>query len=343
MKFKLTSVSPLSIIKLYSMTLFFIVSLFLLNAEAEVIDRVVAEVNDDVITLSEVEEEGQSMYQRIVQEAPPEERIDILAQAHREILEGIIDKTLIAQEAAKQGITVPEEEIDGTIEQIIAGNNVSREDFFAELLATGIDERLYRDNLKSQIYQNKLVSREVRSKIVITEDMILDFYDNEYTSQVSEGSFYLLQIGTGWQHTESQEQSAEKLLADKADARKKVERIHKLALGGQDFRDLARRFSDLPSAQEGGDIGVFAEDEMAAYMKDAVTSLRAGEVSGIVETPVGYQFFKLLSSKEGGIVMQAPYDSVKEEIRERLFREIMQQDVDSWVKDMRDRAYIRIL
>jgi len=325
------------------MTLLLVVTLFLLNAEAEVIDRVVAEVNDDVITLSEVEEEGQSMYQRIVQEAPPEERMDILAQAHREVLDGIIDKTLIAQAAAKQGITVSDEEVDGTIEQIITSNNVSREDFLSQLLESGIDEKLYRDNLKSQIYQNKLVTREVRSKIVITEDMILDFYDTEYTSQVSEGNFYLLQIGTGWQRAGGQEQSAEKILVDKAEARKKVERIHKLARSGQDFRDLARRYSDLPSAQEGGDIGVFAEDEMAAYMKDAVTSLRAGEVSGIVETPVGYQFFKLLSSKEGGIVMQAPYDTVKEEIRERLFRDIMQRELESWIKGMRDRAYVRIL
>jgi len=342
MKSKIKTKSYLSTLKQYSLSLIFLCALFSGEVEAEVIDRVVAEVNDEIITLSEVDEEGEIIYQKIIREVPPEERLEVLGQAQEEVLDGIIEKTLIAQEAEKQGITVSEEELDAAIEQILASNNFSREEFFLKLQEDGIDETFYRETLRSQIYQNKLVSREVRSKIVITEDMILDFYDTEYTSQVSEGSFYLLQIGTSWENTE-EGKSTETLPEDKAKARKKIERIHKLAKSGQDFRDLARRFSDLPSAPEGGDIGVFAKDEMANYMRDAVTSLRAGEISSIIETPVGYQFFMLLSSKEGGIVMRAPYESVKEEIRERLFRDIMQRELENWIEGIRDRAYIRKL
>jgi peptidyl-prolyl cis-trans isomerase SurA len=310
--------------------------------QAEVVDRVVAEVNEDVITLSEVEEEGEMVFQRIIQEVAPEERDAIIAQARREVLESIIDKTLIAQEAAKQGVTVSEEELDAAIEQIIAANDITREILLDDLKRNGLDEQMYRDNLRSQIYQNRLVSIDVRAKVVVTEEMMLDYYDANYTRHVSEGGFYLLQIGTSWENL-GNDLSSTATEADKGAALERAERIHTLAKGGQDFRDLARRFSDLPSAAEGGDIGVFTEDEMASYMQDAVLTLKAGEISPVVETPVGYQFFKLLSSSEGGIIMQAPYESVKEEIKERLYAEFMQKELDEWIDNIREQAYIRRL
>jgi len=76
-------------------------------------------------------------------------------------------------------------------------------------------------------------------------------------------------------------------------------------------------------------------------MRTAVTSLNPGEVSAVIETPVGFQFFKLLSSKEGGIVMQAPYSEVKEEIREKLYNQELRKEFEEWIKEIRDEAYIR--
>jgi len=312
-------------------------------AKAEVIDRVMAEVNDDVITLSEVEQEGRMIFQKIAREVAPEEREVTINKVRQEVLDNIIDKRLIAQEAAKQNLTVSGEELDAAIEKILSTNNISREDFINELYKNGIDEETYRSNLRSQILQNKLISREISSKIVVTEDMILDAYDTKYTRQVKEGGYYLMQIGISWGESEASQKSTAALYEDKVAARKKIERVHQLAVNGEDFRELARRFSDLPSSVEGGDIGVFSEDEMAQYMKDVVVGLKAGEISQIVETPVGFQFFKLLSSKEGGIVTQAPYESVKEEIRERLFRDAMQKEYSAWLKKIRERAYIRKL
>jgi len=112
-------------------------------------------------------------------------------------------------------------------------------------------------------------------------------------------------------------------------------------VSGSDFSELARKFSDLPSKAEGGDIGVFEEVEMASYMRGAVTSLNPGQVSDIIETPVGYQFFKLLSSKEGGIVTIAPYSEVKEEIREKLYDQELRKEFEEWIEDIRSEAYIR--
>lgn len=310
-------------------------------AGAEVVDRVVAEVNNEVITLSEVEEEGQGIFKKIALEVPAQDRLSAIEQVRKDILRSLIDQKLIEQEAAKRSITVTDQEVDESLELVLKANRLTKDELLRQLNENGVDEASYRDNLKSQLYQSKLVNRDVRSKIVVTEEAILDYYDTRYTKHIPEGGYYLLQIGIGWGETQGEDQDPAALEQQKQSARQRAERVHTLAMSGSDFKELARKFSDLPSAAEGGDIGVFEEEEMASYMRNAVTSLGPGEVSTIIETPVGFQFFKLLSSKEGGIVMQRPYAEVKEEIREKLYQQEMKKEFDAWITDIRDRAYIR--
>ena len=310
-------------------------------ASGEVVDRVVAEVNNEVITLSEIEEEGKGLFRKIALEVPTQDRLSAIEQVRKDILRSMIDQKLIEQEAAKQGIMVTNEEIDLMIEQMLQASKITKEQLLDQLEENGVDEASYRSNVATQIYQNKLLNRDVRSKIVITEEAILDYYDTSYTKHIPEGGYYLLQIGIDWGETEGDDLAPGVIEQRKLSARQRAERVHKLARSGSDFKELARKFSDLPSAAEGGDIGVFEESEMASYMRSAVTSLNPGEVSAIIETPVGFQFFKLLSSKEGGIVTLAPYAQVKEEIRETLYNQELRKEFEEWIEEIRSEAYIR--
>jgi peptidyl-prolyl cis-trans isomerase SurA len=200
---------------------------------------------------------------------------------------------------------------------------------------------VYRKNLKTQILQNKLINREVLSKIVITEEQVLDYYDSQFTSTVDDGGYYLLQIGISWDVQTTGGEGGE--AAARRQARQRAEQAHALALSGEDFQELARQYSDLPSAEDGGDIGVFQKEDLAPFMLQAIEPLRPGEVSAIIETPVGFQFFKLLSSRTGGIVQQATYSEVKEDIRERLYRQEVERQFDLWLTEIKGNAYIRIL
>ena len=315
--------------------------IFASPASGEVVDRVVAEVNNEVITLSEIEEEGKGLFRKIALEVPAQDRLSAIEQVRKDILRSMIDQKLIEQEAAKQGIMVTNEEIDLMIEQMLQASKITKEQLLDQLEESGVDEASYRSNVATQIYQNKLLNRDVRSKIVITEEAILDYYDTSYTKHIPEGGYYLLQIGIDWGETEGDDLTPGVIEQRKLSARQRAERVHKLARSGSDFKELARKFSDLPSAAEGGDIGVFEESEMASYMRSAVTSLNPGEVSAIIETPVGFQFFKLLSSKEGGIVTLAPYAQVKEEIRETLYNQELRKVFEEWIEEIRSEAYIR--
>jgi peptidyl-prolyl cis-trans isomerase SurA len=322
----------------------FICSFFLpqVTLAAQLVDRIVAVVNDEVITMSEVNEEGKGYFKKINDQAPPSQVEDALSRAREEILGNLIDKKLIAQEAAKKGVAVSQPEIDAATEQMLSTNNITKEMLVNQLGEMGMTLDAYLDTLRNQILQSKLVNFEIRSKIIITDDMILDYYDTNYTKHVSGGGYYLMQMGFVWGKS-STGTSAPSQYADKMDARKRAERVHTLVSNGQDFRTLAQKFSDLPSASDGGDLGVFQEDEMAPYMRDAVLKLQPGAISEIVETPSGYQFFKLLSSKDGQIVVQASFDSVKEEIRTKLYEEQLREQFNEWVKNIKEQAYIKRL
>jgi len=304
------------------------------------VDRVVAVVNDDVITLSELEKMGREFFERIKTKAPAGEVDRALEKAREEVLSGLIDKFIVRQQAKKLSISVAEEEIDTAIDQILARNNATIEDFRKELAAMNISEPEYRDNLRDQILQSKLVNYEVRSRIVIVEEDIKDYYQKEYTQEQGEGGYHILQMGFTWTNSVSLEKAG---FDTKEAAREKAEEIRARVLDGESFLELAKAYSNLPSAADGGDLGLFMKDEMAADMKDVILTLHPGEISQIVEIGNAFQFFKLLSVREGDLVVKAPYDSVREEIRDILYRQEMEEQYKIWVKSLREEAYIKIL
>ncbi len=310
-----------------------------LSWAAQLIDRVVAVVNDQVITMSEVNDAGKGYFKKITDQAPPAQVEDALSRAREEVLGTLIDKTLITQEAEKQNVSVSDAEIQAATQQMLDNNKITIEMLRTQLEQMGMDLISYQDTLRNQILQSKLVNYEIRSKLIITEDMILDYYDTNYTKHISNGGYYLMQMGFIWSQPDSE--SVSKTNATKEDARKRANRVHALVVGGQDFRTLAQKFSDLPSAADGGDIGVFQEDDMAPYMQDAILKLSPGAISDIIETPSGFQFFKLLSSQDGEIVVQTSFESVKEEIRAQLYEQQLKQQFDEWVKNIKENAYIK--
>lgn len=307
---------------------------------ADVVDRNVAIVNEDTITLSEVNELGKSFFQKINEETPANQRAEVLQKARKTVIEKLIDKKLLLQQAKKLNIRVSDEEVENALKNLIANNKTTVEQFRKEIGAMGMNEKQYREDLREQLLSSKLINYEIRSKVVIPENKVKDYYDNfQSTDKIGgSGEYYILQIGCIW---ETKDRDGAK--TTQAEARSKAERVRNLALKGDDFKALAKQYSDLPSSVDGGDLGVFQKHEMAAYMLDAVVNLKAGEISQIVESENGYQFFKILPNQEVKTVSKPPYESVKEEIREKLYQQAMELRYKDWLKTIRDKAYIKIL
>ena len=319
----------------FSFLLFFLCAA--LSYGDDYVDRVVAVVNDDVILQTELEKAGGEYFERIRMKAPAGEVESAIEKARGEVLSSLIDNMIVKQKAAELGITVEEAEIDNAIAQILSDNNATLEEFRKELDKVNVSVQDYRDNLRNQILQSRLVGQQVRSRIVIVEEDIREYYEKEYTQEKGESGYYILQIGFNWKNLVTLDGVSQE------EAREKAEAIRARVLAGESFGELARSYSDFPSATDGGNLGLIKKDEMAAYMRDAILSMHPGDISPIIETGSTFQFFKLLSSREGDLVVKAPYESVKDEIREILYRQEMEKDYKAWVENLREQAYIKIL
>lgn len=295
---------------------------------AEVLDSCAAVVNQDVITVSEVEEAVRPLIERIKAEAPFSQRDAAMRQARQSTIEKLIEKHLILQQAEQMKISVSDAELEQARRQILERGGMSEADFQAELKKMGLTEQQYRDNLREQILSSRLISYAVRAKVVVPEEKIREHYEKQYTAKAA--GYHLLQIGFSVSGA-----------GGRAAARQKAEAVRQRALAGENFQELARRHSELPSAADGGDIGVFKADEMAPHMREAVLSLQPGGISPAVETEDGLMLFKLLA--DGQDAAKAPYESVRQEIHDLLQQQEAEARYKSWIEEIRSGAYIRIL
>ena len=167
----------------------------------ELVDRVVAVVNDDVITLSELEEEAAPTIAKIRAEAPPAQVDDAVKKARQEILRNMIDHKLLLQRAAKRQIEVSDAEINAAMDRIMEQNNLTVEQFKEQLATMGVSEEKYRASLRDQILRSRLLSSEIRSKVVITNEQIEAYYRNKYVQHNSPEGYHILQFGSGWEDT----------------------------------------------------------------------------------------------------------------------------------------------
>lgn len=202
----------------------------------------------------------------------------------------------------------------------------------------GMSEKQYREELRDQILSSRIINYEVRTKVVIPEEKILDYYDTHFTEQGEGGGYHLQQIGSIWGST-----LADGSVPTQEQAKEKIQKAYALARDDKDFQNLARKYSDLPTAKEGGELGVFQLEELAAYIREAVAQLKPGELSPIVATGNGYVFFKVVSTEKGKIVAKASYESVKDQIREKLSQQAMETRFKDWMQSIRENAYIKIL
>lgn len=308
---------------------------------AVLLDKVVAVVGTDIITMTELENEAEQYYERVRKSTPADKMDEAMEQVRSEVLKALIEKRLILLKAKSRNITVSADEFNLAYDQMLKSNNLTKDQFVIQIKKSGMTEEFHREIFKTQMIQAELVNYDIRSKIVVTEDMILEYYDTEYVTHVDSDGYYLLQMGFSWEEGGGQGDS--KKSASQAEARQMAERVHKLAKNGKDFKELAQKFSDFPSAQDGGDIGLFQENEMFEEMRESVVNLPLSGVSEIIDTPAGFQFFQLVSSQEGSVVTQAPYESVKENIREILYKKQFDELYNEWIKNMRENTYIEIL
>ncbi len=303
------------------------------KVSADICNRVVAIVNDDIITLYELDRKiremtGVSSYELRARD----ERAYI--QTRRNVLDLLINEKISQEKIRELGIEVSENEVDSTIEKIKMNNGLTHEGLLAGLKEQGISYESYRENIKDQLERVRLINFEVKSRIIVTEEKIREYYDQNREQFSTKEKVHLATIILTNEGRANQE-SAENL-------RGRAEEIYLRLRQGEDFGELARKFSQGPGAQEGGDIGFLAASELDPELASVVKNMTVGEVSDPITRGGGsaLQVIKLLERREGTV---RPFEEVKDSISDILYRAEVDKRYSAWIKELRKKAYTKII
>jgi peptidyl-prolyl cis-trans isomerase SurA len=297
---------------------------------AEEIDRIAAIVNEEIITSHEVNQGALLL-------AKEGEKKGALADADKaqlqpKALNRLIDKKLIDQKIKELGISVSEEELRQTIEDVKKQNKLTQEDLISALRSQGLSFDQYKAQLREQLERVRLMGQEVRSKIQVGENEAKEYYDANPGSFSTEDSFRARHIFFRLNRNAKGDE-VNKVLTN-------AMIVLQQAKSGKDFAELARKYSDDPqAATDGGELGTFKKGDMLPEIENAVIGMRSGQISDIVNTPAGFHIIKLEERTPGKL---RPYDEVKGEINEMLFKKKSEERFSQWVAGLRAAAAIEI-
>jgi parvulin-like peptidyl-prolyl isomerase len=314
---------------LAAVTLLF--TLFITPSAAQIADRIIAVVNRDVITLTELNESFAPLRERIMKGNPGPAAAALLEQARREHLDKKINDLLIEQAARASGISVREEEITAVITDMLTRRRMTQEALTQELAREGTSMEEYRQSIRDHLIRMKLIRREVRAKIIITPEEIGRFYEkyrHEYEGELEVRLAQILLPFPG-----GTDARLEALLREDA-----LE-IRRRVAAGESLENFAARHSRSGVVPIIQDIGFVGRGIMHRDLEEAAFALGHNEVSDIIHTPRGLHLLRVLDRRGGGT---KPLEVIREELRQRLEEEKLEKLFDEWIQTLRNRAFIDI-
>jgi peptidyl-prolyl cis-trans isomerase SurA len=303
------------------------------SSSGVIIDRIVAIVNDEVITQSEIDEAEYLLANgKLKTDQGKAKGLPNRETVKKQILERFIDRKLQLQEAEKLKIKVTDENINSAIQEIKDKNNISSDQELKDSLSLqGLTLEDLRQQISRRIKIAKLINRKVRAKVQVNEDDIRTYYQEHLAE-------FLLREEMRARHILIQVPEN----ASPETIKKIRSRIEKIAVNlenGADFAETAKKFSEAPDATKGGDLGYFKKGQMIPEIDQVVFDLRPGERSGVVRTPFGFHIFEVLDRKEHTIDNDP---DIRKEIEDLIYKKKIEQQLKTFMKELKEKAFINI-
>ncbi|MBX3020495.1 MAG: peptidylprolyl isomerase [Bdellovibrionales bacterium] len=299
-------------------------------AHAKVVDKIVAIVNDQPLTLSDVEkfkrklQSGGLVDDALLKLTDPK----LLLKDRNALLNHMIDERLIDSEVKHRNLEVTIERVEQEIRTIAKGNNITRQQLQAALQAKGVTMAQYQDFIKTSLERQSLIEREVTSRIRISDEDV--------------SSYYLSKKGPSgaqiFEYTLSHILFTPKAGGDQG-ALARARTVEEKLKSGQSFDKLAEQYSEDPNFSKGGSLGTFSAGEMNKELEEAVRKVSPGEVSSIIKTPQGYQIIKV---NKRTLISDPKLEEERESIRHTLYADAFKRQFRLWLNQRRDDAFIKI-
>lgn len=298
----------------------------------KVIEEIVARVNNEVITKSELQHSIDSAEDEAKQDCEnrctPEQLKSIAEDRRKTALRDLIDQSLLVQRGKDMGVSV-EPDVIKQLDSIRQENKLeSLDELEKKVSEAGLNYEDFKNNIRNSILTKRVISEEVGSHINITTDEIQKYYDAHKQEFVRPEQVALRSIEVN---------TSGKSEAEIADLRKKAETALQRIKDGEDFGEIAKRYSDGSTAKQGGYLGIYKRGELSKQLEDVVFGMKRNGLTDVMETRQGFLIMQVLEHYDEG---EQSLEKVRDEIHQKLYGEKMQPALREYLKTLREQSYV---
>lgn len=293
-------------------------------SHAEVIERVVAVVNDDAIFLSDMRQKAAPYLARAMQAPTEGQRMEAIRQIYTQVLERMIDERLILQVADEEDVTVSTSDVSEAITNVRTQSGLGETEFWGAVQAQGFTPEQYRRDVRQQLLRLKVLNQRVRARVNITEEDVRRRYEESAArtrrTSMFEACYVRFALGAEASATE----------------------IHRAMQGAQAIRDRIASLSDFELAMEehgGSCTGRISEGDVDPTLGEALSQLDEGDTSDPIRTDGGVFLLHLMSRDSGASDLQA-YEAVRMDLYREMMQEAMTRQEELFLQELRRRAVI---
>jgi peptidyl-prolyl cis-trans isomerase SurA len=304
-------------------TLFLLVFCFFLcatMARAEVVERILAVVNDDVITKSEVDQMAKAM------QSQPGMQMVSGKELEKKLLDAMITQKLALVEAKRRGITVADKEVQAAFDDFKKRNNIEDDATLAKALAReGMTVKGLKKQIHDQMLTERLMSIVAAGKAVVTDKQVHDFYDKEFPKATG-GQVHLKILNMPYPPGATD--------AQKEEVKKKAEMILQENRKGASWEQLRDKYSVMLQ-----DMGFIKESDLDPELVQFLGKVKVGETAPI-QTLKGFQLVQVVERKDS---KSLPFEQAAPKIRELLEHRDMENSFKEWIKAQKGKSHIKIM
>ncbi|HTC63995.1 MAG TPA: peptidylprolyl isomerase [Candidatus Saccharimonadales bacterium] len=304
------------------------------QTKSTVVEEIVARVNNEIITREDLDRAHASLESEATdacQKCSPEQLKEMIAGKEKDLLRDLIDQSLLTQRAKDQGINVDTDVIkrlDAIRQQYKLPDLDALE---KEVTKSGQDYEDFKSQLRNQLLTQELMRKEVGSKIIVSHEDIVKYYNEHKDEFVRPETVVLREIFVS---TEGKPE------ADLPALKKKAEGLRDRVMNnGDDFGELAKRYSDSPTAQQSGDLGTFQRSQLDSKIAEKVFALTRNQMTEVMETKTGYEILQVRERYDAG---EQPLDKVDPEISNKLYEKNMEPAMRTYLTTLREDSFVQI-
>src|SRR3984893_12905773 len=304
------------------------------QTKSVIVEEIVARVNNDVITREDLDHARTSLTSEIqdeCQNCTPDQVHSQVAAKEKNLLRDLIDQSLLVQRGKDDNINVDADvvkRLDAIRQQYKFPDMDTLE---KEVTKSGQDFEDFKNQIKNQLLTQEVIRKEVGSRIIISHEDVVKYYEAHKQEFVRPETVVLREIFVSTEN---------KPASDIPTLRKKAENLRdRVIKNGDDFGELAKRFSDSPTAQQSGELGSFERSKLDPNISEKVFALNRGQMTDIIETKTGFEILQVRERYQAG---EQPLDKVEPEISNKLYEEKMDPGLRAYLKTLREDSYVQI-